>query len=246
MNSVRPAGSRKTGFRRLAVMGAGVLVVALPAAALASAQFKQTAPVKLTNPTAGASTGITANLVSSDAGNPGNKPKALTKLTLKLPAGTHVDGKGVKQCNGLTNAQILAGQCPKKSSLGKGTAKANGFPLIPTTTEDIASYATKNGVLFALTDNVKDPMPAQTLVLKGKLSSRGVLTASVPPLPLPIPGQFAVLTNFKVKINAKSIGKHVFLRAPKNCTKKGFKTVASFKYADGSKFSVTTKQGCKK
>jgi hypothetical protein len=246
MNPVRPAGSRKTGFRRLAVLSAGVLVVAIPAAAMASAQFKQTAPVKLTSTTAGSSTGITANLISTDPGNPGGKPKALAKLTLKLPAGTRVDGKGVKQCNGLTNAQILSGKCPAKSNLGSGRAMANGFPLIPTTTEDIAIYATKNGVLFALTDNLKDPRPAQTLVLKAKLSSRGVLTATVPPLPLPIPGQFAVLTNFKVNIKAKSIGKHVFLRAPKKCTKKGFKTTASFRYADGSKLSISTKQGCKK
>ena len=83
-------------------------------------------------------------------------------------------------------------------------------------------------------------------MLKAKLSSRGVLTATVPPLPLPIPGVFAVLTDFKVKIKAKSIGKRIFVRAPKKCTKKGFTTTTTFRYADGSREVKKTKQACKK
>ena len=239
---------RATGPRRLALC-ATALAVVLPATALATAQFTQTASVKLSNDEANQSTGINAELHSTDPGNPGSKPKALSKLTLKLPAGTRVDKRGVAQCN-LPNAQVLAGQCPKASELGTGTAKANGFPLIPSTTEDIAAYATKGGVMFALTDNLQDPAPAQTLVLKAKISSRGVLTATVPPLPLPIPGQFAVLTDFEVDVKATSRkvkGKRrTFIRTPKKCTKRGWTTTTSFRYADGSKETKKTKQSCKK
>jgi hypothetical protein len=234
--------------RRLALVTA-VVAVALPATALASAQFVQTAKVELTSSTANQSTGISAELHSEDPGNPGGKPKALAKLTLKLPAGTRVDKKGVVECN-LPNAQVLAGRCPDASELGTGTAKANGFPLIPTTTEDIKTYATKGGVMFALTDNVQDPAPAQTLVLRAKISSRGVLTATVPALPLPIPGQFAVLTDFNVdvkKASRKVKGKtRVFIRTPKKCKKKGWTTTTSFRYSDGTKETKKTKQSCHK
>lgn len=239
----------RTAPRRLALATALLAAVALPAAALASAQFVQTADVKLTSSEAKTSSGISAKLHAEDPGNPGGKPVALSKLTLKLPSGTRVDKKGVVTCN-LANAQVLAGQCPDDSEIGSGTALANGFPLFPSTTEDIKVYATKNGVMFALTDNVQDPRPAQTLVLKAKLSSRGVLTATVPPLPLPIPNQFAVLTDFEVVVKKQSRrvrGKtRVFIRTPKKCTRKGWTTTISFRYADGSKKTIKDKQSCRK
>ena len=246
MNRARRVGHKAPG--RLALVAA-LVAVAIPATALASAQFKQTASVKLSSSEANTSSGINATLHSEDPGNPGGKPVALSKLTLKLPSGTRVDKRGVVECN-LANALVLAGRCPDASGLGSGTAKANGFPLIPSTTEDIKVYATKGGVMFALTDNAQDPAPAQTLVLRAKISSRGVLTATVPPLPLPIPGQFAVLTDFKVKVKRASRtvrGKtRVFIRTPKRCTKRGWTTTTSFRYADGSKTTKKNKQSCRK
>lgn len=243
---------RGTAGRRLVVGSAVLALAALPATALASTMFTQTATVKLTNPNAGKSSGVFADLSATDPGNPGNKPKAVSRLTLKLPHGTRVDGRGVKQCNGLTDAQILAGACPAESKLNSktGTAKANAYPLIPSSTEDIAAYATKNGVLFALTDNAADPAPAQTLVLRTKLSSRGVLKATVPPLPLPVPGQFAVLTDFTIRLDKHSRlvrGKRrIFVRTPKKCTRKGWTTTTTFTYADGSRAVRKTKQSCRK
>jgi hypothetical protein len=250
MERVRLSGHGMSGLGRAAAVAAGAIAIAVPATAVASALFTQEATVKLTTSKAGKSTGLSASLHAADPGNPGGKPKALTRLTLKLPSGTRVDGRGVKQCNGLTNAQILTGGCPDGSKIGSGTAMANGYPLIPTTTEDIAAYATKGGVLFALTDNAADPRPAQTLVLRTRLSSRGVLKATVPPLPLPIPGQFAVLTDFDVKIGKRSriVGgkRRIFVRTPKLCTHRGWTTTTSFRYADGTKATRKTKQSCRR
>jgi hypothetical protein len=229
----------------------GVLALALAAVAVASPQFTQKATVKPTSGKTGKSIGISANLVARDPGAPNQKPAAASKVVVKLPTGTRANYKAVTQCN-ITKAQIESGdkKCPKSSIVGKGIAKANVAPLIASTTEDITIFNRKKGLIFYLTDNAADPQPGQTFALFSTLTKKGVLTTNVPPLQ-PIPNVFAVLTDFKVTIKAKSKGKGKhkinLLTSPQKCGKsKKFVSVVDFKYADGSsKKNIKTKVSCK-
>lgn len=245
-------------MRRLLIAALTVLVaLAVTAVAVASDQFTQSAKVQLTKNKAGKtsgiklgqSVGVKAALKATDPGEPGGKPKAAKQITIKLPKGTRIDKSAVAQCN-LSDEDVTAGKCPKKSQIGTGTAKANVAPLIPTTTEDVKAYASKQGLVLLLTDNEADPNPGQTIVLRASASKKGVIKVTVPELQ-PLPGIFAVLTDFNLQTTPKGKGKGKkrknFISAPKKCNeKKDWVTKVTFVYADGSPNDVRkTKQQCK-
>jgi hypothetical protein len=229
--------------RKKLFLGALVGVLALVAVPIALAAFSQTAVVELVNPNPGKSTGVDADLQAQDPEAEGGKPKAAAKVVVKLPKGTKYDKRGAVQCNGLEDAEVLAGDCPKKSILGTGTAKANASPLIASTTEDITAYHTKGGVIFRLTDNGDDPAPGQSLIIRAKLSKKGVLTTNVPPFV--VAGVKVVLTDFELALKAKQRkvtkgkGKNKktikvpLLRTPKKC-EGTWTTTVNFTYDDGS------------
>jgi hypothetical protein len=237
--------------RKVHLIGAlvGVLALVMAVTAVASDQFTQSAKVKFSVKKANKSTGVNVTLKATDAGEPGAKPKAASKIVIKLAPGTKINPKASAQCN-LTEEQVIAGECPAKALIGTGVARANVAPLIPSTTEDVKAYASKNGITLLLTDNEQDPNIGQTIVLKAKTSSRGVITVTVPELQ-PVPGVFAVLTDFTLKTKPKSKGsgkkKINLITTPKKCTKKGWTHTVTFTYADGSAKDVRkTKQACKK
>lgn len=232
-----------------ALVAAAALALALAAVASASDQFNQSAKVQLTKKKAGKPVGVKVALKATDPGEPGGKPKAAKKITIKLPRGTKVNTRAATQCN-LNDEGVTEGRCPRKSLIGKGKAKANVAPLIASTTEDVKAYASKNGIILLLTDNIADPQPAQTLVLRAKVSKRGVITVNVPELQ-PVPGLFAVLTDFNLRTKPVAKGKgrkrKALIQAPVRCKKKGWVTTTVFNYADGSKRDVIkTKQKCRR
>jgi len=236
--------------RRTHLIGAlvGVLALALAAVATASPQFTQNATVKVAPKKAGSSVGVTAKLRATDAGEPGGKPKAASKIVIKLPKGTRTDTRAVPQCN-LNEEDVKAGKCPKRSLVGTGTAKANAFPLIPTTAEDVKAYVSKGGLVLLLTDNAADPAPGQTIVLHATISKKGVIAVTVPELQ-PVANVFVVLTDFNLKTTPKSKGKGRnkvnLITAPQTCNrKKGWVSTVTFTYRDGSPKDVRrTKQAC--
>jgi hypothetical protein len=237
--------------RKVHLIGAlvGVLALAISAVAVASPQFTQSATVKMLTKKAGKSTGISAVLRATDAGEPGGKPKEASKIVIKLAPGTRVNKNAAKQCN-LGEEDVKAGRCPKRSLIGTGVAKANVYPLVPTTTEDVKAYASRTGIILLLTDNAADPAPAQTLVLKAKVSRFGVITVNVPVLQ-PLPGVFAVLTDFTLKTRPITKGRGAnaihLIRTPRKCTKAGWTNTVTFTYRDGSAKDVRkTKQACRK
>lgn len=239
-------------MRKVHLIGAlaAVFALALAAVATASDQFTQSAKVQLTKKKAGKPVGVKVALKASDPGEPGGKPKAASRIVIKLPRGTRVNTKAAKQCN-LNDEAVIAGKCPRKSLIGKGKAKANVAPLIPTTTEDVKAYAARNGIVLLLSDNAGDPNPGQTIVLRARVSKRGVITVKVPELQ-PVPGLFAVLTDFNLRTKpvAKGKGKKrkALIQAPRRCNKKkGWVTTTIFNYADNSARDVIrTKQACRR
>ena len=243
-------------MRKKLFLGALVGVLALVAVPTALAVFSQTAEVKLKTKKTAKPTGVSADLQAQDPDAPGGKPKAASKVVVKLPKGTKYDKRGAAQCNVAADADVLAGECPPKSVLGTGTAKANASPLIPSTTEDITAYHTKGGVIFRLTDNGDDPAPGQSLVIRAKLSKKGVLTTNVPPFI--VAGVKVVLTDFELELKAKSkkvttgkgkkkkTTKVPLLRSPKKCTGT-WTTTVDFTYDDGStQKGIKTTQPCTK
>jgi hypothetical protein len=238
--------------RKVHLIGAlvGVLALAMSAVAVASDQFTQEATTKLTKKKAGKSAGVSVDFKATDAGEPGGKPKRASKIVIKLAKGTKVNTNAVAHC-GLSDEDVIAGKCPAKSLVGTGTAKANVAPLIPSTTEDVKAYAAKGGLVLLLTDNLEDTNLGSTIVLRAKISKSGVITVNVPELQ-PLPGVFAVLTDFKLTTKPKSKGKGKkrvnLITTPKKCVKKkGWTNQVTFTYADGSAKDVRkTKQKCSK
>lgn len=238
-------------MRRMHLIGAlvGVMALVVAATAVASDQFTQSAKVKFSKQKAGKSTGVNVTLKATDAGEPGAKPKAAKKIVIKLAPGTRINNKAATQCN-LNEEDVKAGKCPKGSLIGTGVARANISPVIATTTEDVKAYATRNGIVLLLTDNAEDPNIGSTIVLHAKTSLKGVITVTVPELQ-PVPGVFAVLTDFTLKTKPKSKGKGAkrknLITTPRKCTKKGWTHTVTFTYADGSAKDVRkTKQACRK
>jgi hypothetical protein len=238
--------------RKVHLIGAlvGVLALVMAAVAVASPQFTQNATTKLTKAKVKASTGVSVDFRATDPGEPGGKPKRASKIVIKLAPGTRVSTKAVKQCNLTRDEDIVEGKCPKASLVGTGLAKANVAPLIPSTTEDVKAYASKSGLILLLTDNKEDTNTGSTIVLRAKISKFGVITVKVPELQ-PLPGVFAVLTDFTLKTKPKSKGRGAkrvnLITAPTKCTKKGWTNTVTFSYADGSAKDVRkTKQSCRK
>lgn len=239
-------------MRKINIIGVlvGVLALAFAAVAAASPQFTQSAKVKLTKAKAGKSTGVLAKLRATDEGEPGGKPKAASRIVIKLPRGTRVNTRAARQCN-LSDQQVLEGKCPRRSLIGRGRAKANVWPLIPSTTEDVKAYASKRGIVLLLTDNEADPNPAQALVLHARVTKRGRITVNVPELQ-PLPGQFAVLTDFALRTKpvSKGRGKRArhLITTPRRCNKRrGWVTTTIFNYADGSARDVIrNRQRCRR
>ena len=238
-------------MRKVHLIGAlvGVLALVIAAVAVASPQFTQNATVKFTKKKANKSTGVSVKLRATDPGEPGGKPKAASRIVIKLAKGTRINNKASAQCN-LNDEAVIAGNCPAKSLIGTGVAKANASPLIPTTTEDVKAYASKSGIVLLLSDNAADPAPGQTIVLRAKTTKKGVITVTVPELQ-PVPGVFVVLTDFSLKTKPKAKGKGKnkvnLITTPKKCTKKGWTHSVTFTYRDGSPKDVRkTKQACSK
>lgn len=230
----------------------GVLVLSVAAIAVASPQFKQEASVKLTTTKAGKSTGVNAGLHASDPGaTPAGNLKAASRVVITLPKGTVTNTKAVKECTADENG-VKNGDCPASSNIGGGSAKATVFnrtagrQLAAGVPEKITAFAGKGEVIFLLT-----PQSAlgQTLVIRSKLSKKGVLTTNVPKLE--VLGANVILTDFVVKLKAKTKGKGKkavrLLTNPKKCTSKGFVTTAKFTYDDGSSSApIKTTQKCRK
>jgi hypothetical protein len=236
--------------RKVHLIGAlvGVMALVMSAVAVASDQFTQKATTKLTVKKAKKSSGVAVSFHSADPGEPGAKPKRAAKIVIKLAPGTVFNKKTVAHCD-LSDEDVIAGKCPAKSLVGTGVAKANVAPLIASTTEDVKAYVNKRGLVLLLTDNAADPNVGSTIVLRAVISSRGVITVTVPELQ-PLPGVFAVLTDFTLKTKPKSKGngarKINLITNPEKCTKKGWKNSVTFTYADGTKDVRKTKQACRK
>lgn len=220
-----------------------VAIVVLATAGVALAQFTQTATVSMTAHRSGQTTGIVANLQSSDPTAPGAKPKAASKLLMTFPVGTtfHLATPLVKPCP-YTNAQLakqFGPSCPKSSRIGTGAAVANAAPLAAVVKAPVTAYVRSAHQMVLV---IKPSLPgAPTIVITPSVSGH-TLTIRVPTLTLA--GISVVLVSLKLTVPALGTGKTALITAGR-CVDRAFVVRTDFSYADGSHLALFSSSACR-
>ncbi|HUA47855.1 MAG TPA: hypothetical protein VMA77_21635 [Solirubrobacteraceae bacterium] len=223
--------------KALTVSVVALLSLVLAGAALAA--FTQTSNIALTAHKAGNTTGIKANVSSTDPSVP--QPKAAKSLVVTFPSKTKFDLKTplVTPCK-LSDTQLTDGSvCPGKSLIGTGSAVANAYPLATSVPSTVKAYvSSSNSMVMVATANVLGT------------TSRTILHATVSgskltiPIPTPVVATIkVVLTALKLNVPAKGAGKTALITAGA-CSAHKFVVKSHFTYVDGSTFDTTSSSGC--
>jgi hypothetical protein len=224
-----------------------VLALALVSVAGATPAFQQNVSLRFSSSATNASSGINANLQSSDPLAPGGKPKAATRIQLVFPAGTKFNTRVPARCTE-SNQGIIDGDCPRRSRVTtSGSGSANAFPLLQTpVTLRITGYNIRNGIAFLV-----DPSVGASFVLRARISANR-LTVVVPQLRVGITS--IVLTRFTVNIPAKRARvnnrRQNYITTASRCTTVGgqnvFATTFRFTYNDGSAEAIVATSRCRR
>jgi hypothetical protein len=163
-----------------------VLTLALASIAVAAsathATFTQVARVTLTTRTADQSTGINADISSSDPAAPGQKPKSAGQLTITFPANTKFNLNRAEACT-LSDKQLttpFGPSCPRDTQIGTGSAVANASPLAATVDANVKSYVARaNQIIIEAKPSSKSLPGASPLVIRATVSG-SKLTIPIP------------------------------------------------------------------
>jgi hypothetical protein len=224
---------------RKLVTAAIVAVVSLVLAGTALAAFTQTSSITLTAHKAGKTTGIKANVSSSDPSVP--QPKAAKLLVVTFPSKTKFNlGTTLVTACKLSDAQLTSGAaCPSKSLIGTGSANANAYPLASSVPSTVQAYVSgPNSMVMVATASVLGT------------TSRTILHATVSgskltiPIPTPVVSTIkVVLVALKLNVPVKGSGKTALVTAGK-CSAHKFVVKSHFLYLDGSTFNTTSSSAC--
>ncbi len=221
------------------VLVAAVLTLALAGVAVATSQFKQVANITFTADKAGQSTGIKADVHSTDPGALGQKPKAATQLVVTFPAGTKFNFGKVHPCT-LSDKQLTQTNstgCPASSKVGSGTAVANVKPTpLGLINAKVTAFARNSKtVILWVTSKVATP---QVIILSVSGTSFSI------PVPVQKLGSVPiVLTSLKLNIPASGSGRSALITAGK-CVAKQFVVKTRFTYVDHTSLDVTSTSAC--
>ena len=224
---------------RKLVTVAVVAVASLVLAAVALAAFTQTSNINLTARKAGSTTGIKANVSSSDPSVP--QPKAARLLVVTFPFKTKFNlGTPLVRACKLSDAQLGVGAaCPGKSLIGTGSAVANAYPLATSVPAAVKAYASGSGSMV---------MVATANVLGTTMRTIIHATVSGSKLSIPVPTPVVstikvVLVALKLNVPAKGSGTQALITAGV-CSAHKFVVKSHFVYVDGSTFNTTTSSAC--
>jgi len=224
---------------RKLVTVAVVAVASLVLAAVALAAFTQTSNINLTARKAGSTTGIKANVSSSDPSVP--QPKAARLLVVTFPSKTKFNlGTPLVTACKLSDAQLAVGAaCPGKSLIGTGSAVANAYPLATSVPAAVKAYASGSGSMV---------MVATANVLGTTMRTIIHATVSGSKLTIPVPTPVVatikvVLVSLKLNVPAKGSGANALITAGK-CSAHKFVVKSHFVYQDGSTFETATSSAC--
>jgi len=247
-----------------------VAVMLVPASiGLATVSFNQVATIAVTDHHAGAarvgaSVGLKVNVVSTDAGAPGGKPKAAKQIAFAFPAGTRFNLRNsvTKVCT-LSDAQIakpFGPMCPPASEVGTGTGLLNTMPMGLTLTTLkpplVATVRAKAHVyvhsgsrlIIVLYLNSFDLPGAPPVILHGHASGH-TLTLAVPRLiygkskKLKFNGVPATIVSLKLAMTPTGTGSRALIRAG-TCAAGRFVVTSHFTYLDHSRLAVRSTSKC--
>jgi hypothetical protein len=216
-----------------------VAVASLVLAGVALGAFTQTSNITLTARKAGSTTGIRANVSSSDPSVP--QPKAARLLVVTFPSKTKFNlGTPLVTACKLSDAQLAAGAaCPGKSLIGTGSAVANAYPLATSVPAAVKAYASGSGSMV---------MVATASVLGTTMRTIIHATVSGSKLTIPVPTPVVatikvVLVSLNLNVRAKGSGANALITAGK-CSAHKFVVKSHFVYQDGSTFETATSSAC--
>jgi len=211
-------------------------------------------PLKLSTKKKKVNIALTVNFtIGTDDGS--SRPARLQGVKFLFPQYARANTAKFPTCSPTILETKTPADCPKGSKIGKGSAKANAEPLLPSVpaTVDVFNGTKKGGlptiIFFAKADSlsVQFVIPATLKKTPGKYGY--VLDVSIPDLTT-LPGQpFAAVTDFTTTIKAqtKKKGKKInFIDAPTKCPSGGFPFQSTFTYEGGSSNVVDDTIACPK
>jgi hypothetical protein len=222
-----------------ALLTAGALALVIVSAAPASPQFAATFEMTYSPTKAHSSAGIHTRMTWSDSGEPGGKPKRVTKIALLFNSGTKIDSSAVTRCRA-SDATVLrqgTAACPKSSRIGSATSKLTTGAGPPADTQISFLIARKQIIVLVRTagrtlavyrDDIKGTRVTVNLALPPSLS----------------------LLELDARINAHSRGhgkkRRIYFRNPPTCPRGGeWTTNVIFTYADGSTQQLSDGTPCR-
>jgi hypothetical protein len=225
-------------MRRFLIV-AVVAVLSLTLTGVAVAAFSQTSIITLTAHKAGKTTGIRANVSSTDPSVP--QPKAAKLLVVTFPAKTrfNLTTPLVTVCK-LSDAQLAAGAaCPGKSLIGSGSAVANAYPLLTSVPATVKAYTSGSRTIVMVATASVLGTTMRTIIHAGVSGSKLTITVPTPV----VSGIKIVLVSLKLSVPAKGSGKTALVTAGL-CSSHKFTVKSHFVYADGSTFDTTSSSAC--
>ena len=230
-------------FRTRAALAA-LLVAAFGLAWSAEGASEGNAALQLTftSTTPGAPTGVHVDLRFGDPIGSDHKPLQLTSARIQLPKGTVIDTSARPQCTAPDPVLQTAGTlgCPSDSQVGSGSLEGEtgfGPPVDPLVGDDTVFNG--DDELIEIITPPGAPAPAagvDRLTIKGS-----TLTAHPPSVPGGPPDW---TTNIK-RITFVIPVHGAYITTPPRCPASGhWRTVATFKFADGSGNRVTADTPC--
>jgi hypothetical protein len=218
---------------------AGALVLVTAGGAVASPQFAATFEMTHSPSTAGSSAGIETLMTWSDPGEPGGKPKRVTKIELLFNPGTKIDTSAVTRCR-TSNAAILrqgAAACPVASKIGSATSKLTTGSGPPAETKISFFNAKKQIIVFVRASG--RPLAVYRDDIKGR-------TVTVN---LALPSSLALLElHAKIRPHSRGHGKkrRIYFRNPPVCPSSGeWTTMVVWTYADNSAQQLSDGTPCR-
>jgi hypothetical protein len=213
--------------------------LAATAAAYASSQFTSTFELAYLPTKPAASGGIETVMTWSDPGEPGGKPKRITRIQLRFHPGTKIDTRALRQCRASnTDVRILGTRaCPKASRLGFATSRLTTGVTPPDQTQIIFFNAPREIIVMVRVEG-------RTLaVYRDDIKGR-VVTVN-----LDLPSGLSLLElRATIKPHAKGRGKQrrVYFRTPSDCPPTGeWTTTVIFTYVDGSSQELADGSPCR-
>jgi hypothetical protein len=218
--------------------------VALPAAvAIASPQFASTFGGTYTAQTPKTSSGFDLAATWADPGEPGGKPKEVSKIRLTFPPGTRFDTRALPTCNASAEdiAILAVRACPRKTKLGEvhtqgvyagSTAPFNTYATLFNAKRQIIVVVTVDNAKGRLLTDFRDDVQGNTITINLKI------------------GKGISLVRFQAHVPShvrkQRTKRRVYFTTPPACPAAGLWTTAvTFSYRDGSSDQHTATTPCR-